>query len=236
MALTNKTLSTLAGRVQRRLPNGLDTNMIIDTINELYAQNTLRALKWHLVTTHIHVVKQAAEKDGITCVLPDDFNPAHPAYLSGDPALGYALEIPHIPPEKFFKHQTYVNTPVVGQYSAWTYRASGDGTYTAYLVPYAAGALTPGHELPFVYHKLFTDRTSGQTLPWPAEFDPLMIDLVEAELCRINRWSAWELPLKKAMEQIQLVVEGSLTTKQVMAGLAAESRKAAEIQAETRPR
>ncbi len=241
--MANKTLTQLAGRVQDRLPTGLDTTLLVTTLNELYQQSTLKPLKWNLANTVLDFVLGTDPSDtgDVVASLPADFDPGMPAFLSGDPAIGYGAEIPWKSVEEAYHHQAYAVTAAEGHYSIWTFRPGGDNDYQAVLYPASAGPPTvdavPGeHNLPFVYHKIITAISAGSTFPWPEQFDPLIIDLCEAEIRRTHSWGAWEVPQKKAQDLIANLVEGYLTTKAVVSSLTLETRRAAELEAVRRGR
>ena len=225
------TTTVMIQRLQRRLPRGFDQTLLLETLNELYQQATMKAVRWNLVAAPTLSFTKGASQ--VTASLPADFDPGMPCFLSGLASLDYAVEIPYKPPDQAYKHQSYAMAPAVGQYSVWTFVSDGAGAYTAILYPFEAGG---AHALPFVYHKVPADVAIGATFPWPKKCDYLLMDLCEAEIRRLNQLAGWEIPQKKALDGISAIVEKYLTTKQVMAGLSDESRAAGEIQANTRSR
>ncbi len=229
--MARPTVGDLVDRVQSRVNVGYPDSVVVQAIDELYKQACAKPLKWNLTTYDLQVAKGSKEVSGS---LPSQFDPLMPCYLSGDPALNYAVEIPYRPVGQVFRHQAYGATgAIVGQYSVWTFRSGGPGVYTAVLYPFAAGG---SHTLTLAYHQRPTDLTGASVLPWPDNLDPLMIDLIEAELLRRLRASGWEVAQKKAQDLLAVMIDKGLTTKEVMAGLVDGQRAAAELQTQGRSR
>jgi hypothetical protein len=229
----------MVAALQRKFPLGVSSNDAMDRLNEAFRkidQMSQGGFVWQLKTAVVTLPPGAQTQ----VFLPLDFDPGKKAVLQGSTGTPTNTEVPY-KPFKDFVNQQHFQTSGSGNFSCWTFIPSftlTDPTTYKYLFGFApaeAFPLSAGATFLLFYHAMnFQPFAISATIffPTPDQFDTLIIDLAEAELQRIYRYSGWEKLAGQVTSAIQQMIDTYRTDRYDLAGMADQAAQAQEKAAE----
>lgn len=220
-----KSTSVMVADLIRRINLSYTQNFAMDRLNDAFLWMCQQgAFVWLLKRTTVTVANTGYFD------LPVDFDPGKPSYLQGNILLA---EIPLKSMEEVYANLHYGDNVQRGSYSCWaieTVLPIVTNQYKGWTVPSQAWPVAT-ETLKFVYHTLAPDALgigASTYFPTPGQFDPLIIDLAEAEIGRIYKLSGWESALQKAQASFIPLLDLYRTTKLSIMGVLDQERLSKE--------